>query len=334
MKRNNLIGMLAMSFILGSFGFFALGAMAQDVYPSKEITLTCNSAAGGGYDIYARMVAPYMTKYLKELSPNAKGGDVKVKNMPGASGLQAYEYVLQAKPDGYTFGDFNSGSLYAMLYGSQKIGFDPRSYTWLFSLTKTTRVFISNKKGLATWEELVAKSKKEPLTLIVPQFGTTAHLDCICAVEITKIPAKIVAMEGTADVVNAVIRGDADAALVSYDSVSTVAEAKEVNTLVSFTEEKILPWVPTIVEKGFPDCTKYMRRIGRHFMAPPNLDPERERLLVAAGRKMLADPGFIDFLIKRKSDVQPLFGKELKESVKVEIEDIDKWVPIFKKYGL
>lgn len=67
---------------------------------------------------------------------------------------------------------------------------------------------------------------------------------------------------------------------------------------------------------------------------PPNLDPERERLLVAAGRKMLADPGFIDFLIKRKSDVQPLFGKELKESVKVEIEDIDKWVPIFKKYGL
>jgi tripartite-type tricarboxylate transporter receptor subunit TctC len=141
-------------------------------------------------------------------------------------------------------------------------------------------------------------------------------------------------MEGTADVVNAVIRGDADAALVSYDSVSTICEAKEVNTLVSFTEEKILPWVPTIVEKGFPECTKYMRRIGRHYMGPPNLDPERERLLVAAGRKMLTDPGFIDFLKKRKADTQPIFGIELKEAVKVEIEDIDKWVPIFKKYGL
>jgi tripartite-type tricarboxylate transporter receptor subunit TctC len=334
MKKINFIGMLVAAFILGSFSLLALGAMAQEVYPSKDVTLVCNSAAGGGYDIFARMVAPYMTKYLKELSPNAKGGEVKIKNMPGASGLQAYENVLKAKPDGYTFGDFNSGSLYAMLYGSQKIGFDPRTYTWLFALTKTTRVFISNKKGVASWEELVAKSKKEPLTLIVPQFGTTAHLDCILAVEITKIPAKIVSMEGTADVVNAVIRGDADAALVSFDSVTTIAEAKEVNTLVSFTEEKVLPWVPTIVEKGFPDCTKYMRRVGRHYMAPPNLDAEAERLLVAAGRKMLADPKFKDFLIKRRSDVQPVFGKELKETVKVEIEDIEKWLPVYKKFGL
>ena len=334
MKKINFIGMLAAAFILGSFSLLALGAMAQEVYPSKDVTLVCNSAAGGGYDIFARMVAPYMTKYLKELSPTAKGGEVKVKNMPGASGLQAYENVLKAKPDGYTFGDFNSGSLYAMLYGSQKIGFDPRTYTWLFALTKTTRVFISNKKGVASWEELVAKSKKEPLTLIVPQFGTTAHLDCILAVEITKIPAKIVSMEGTADVVNAVIRGDADAALVSFDSVTTIAEAKEVNTLVSFTEEKVLPWVPTIVEKGFPDCTKYMRRVGRHYMAPPNLDAEAERLLVAAGRKMLADPKFKDFLIKRRSDVQPIFGRELKETVKVEIEDIEEWLPVYKKFGL
>ncbi len=334
MRRKNFIGMLVMALILGSFGLFASGSMAQEIYPSKDITLICNSAAGGGYDIFARMVAPYMTKYLKEVSPNAKGGEVKIKNMPGASGLQAYESVLKAKPDGYTFGDFNSGSLYAMLFGSQKIGFDPRTYTWLFALTKTTRVFISNKKGLASWEELVAKSKKEPLTLLVPQFGTTAHLDCILAVEITKIPAKIVSMEGTADVVNAVIRGDADAALVSFDSVTTIAETKEVNTLVSFTQEKVLPWVPTIVEKGFPECTKYMRRVGRHYMGPPNLDAEAERLLVAAGRKMLADPKFQDFLIKRKSDVQPIFGKDLKETVKAEIADIEKFLPVYKKFGL
>lgn len=335
MRRVNFMGMLAAAFIMTSFYLLPVGAMAQDVYPSKDITLICNSAPGGGFDIFARMAAPYMTKYLKELSPGAKGGDVKVKNMPGASGLQAYEYLFKdAKPDGYTYGDFNPGALYAMLYGSQKIAFDPREYSWLYSITRTVRVFISNKKGIATWEELVAKSKKGPITFLVPQFGTTAHLDCIYAVEISKIPAKIVATEGTADCVNAVIRGDADAALVSYDSVATVCEAKEVNTLVSFTQEKVLPWVPTIVEKGFPECTKYMRRVGRHYMAPPNLDAEAERLLVAAGRKMLADPKFKDFLIKRRSDVQPIFGKELKETVKVEIEDIEKWLPVYKKFGL
>jgi tripartite-type tricarboxylate transporter receptor subunit TctC len=334
MRRKNLIGILAMTLILGSLSLFGSATMAQEVYPAKDLTLICNSAAGGGYDIFARMVAPYLGKYLKELSPKAKGGEIRIKNMPGASGLQAYEAVLKAKPDGYTLGDFNSGSLYAMLYGSQKVGFDPRSYTWLFALTKTTRCLISSKKGIATWEELVARSKKEPLTLLVPQYGTTAHLDCILFVELTKLSAKIVATEGTADCVNAVIRGDADAALVSFDSVTTIAEAKEVNTLVSFTQEKVLPWVPTIVEKGFPECTKYMRRVGRHYMAPPKLDAEAERLLVAAGRKMLADPKFVDFLIKRRSDVQPIYGKELKATVETEIDDIEKFLTVYKKFGL
>jgi hypothetical protein len=32
--------------------------------------------------------------------------------------------------------------------------------------------------------------------------------------------------------------------------------------------------------------------------------------------------------------VQPVFGKELKETVKVEIEDIEKWLPVYKKFGL
>jgi tripartite-type tricarboxylate transporter receptor subunit TctC len=83
MRRENLVGMLTMALILGSFSLSGSGAMAQDVYPAKEISLICNSAAGGGFDIFARMVAPYLTKYLKELSPNSRGGEVKVKNMPG-----------------------------------------------------------------------------------------------------------------------------------------------------------------------------------------------------------------------------------------------------------
>ncbi|MFB3884934.1 MAG: Bug family tripartite tricarboxylate transporter substrate binding protein [Thermodesulfobacteriota bacterium] len=336
MNKMSFMGMVAMvSFLIFSF-LSPVEATAQEIYPSKDITLICNSAPGGGFDIFARMVAPNMTKYLKELSPGAKGGDVKVKNMAGASGLQAYEYLFRdAKPDGYTFGDFNPGALYAMLYGSQKIAFDPTEYSWLFSITRTVRVFISNKKGIATWEELIAKSKKGPITFLVPQFGTTAHLDCIYAVEISKIPAKIVATEGTADCLNAVIRGDADAALISYDSVATVCEAKEVNTLVSFTENKVLPWVPTIVEKGFPDCVKYIKRVNRMFMGPPKLDPERERLLTAAGKKLVADPGWLEFCKKRKADVeQPIFGKELKGEIKSSIEDLQKWIPVFKKYGL
>jgi tripartite-type tricarboxylate transporter receptor subunit TctC len=321
--------------ILASFSFLSTGAMAEDIYPAKDITLVCNSPAGGGFDLFARVTSKYIGKYLKELSPGAKGGLVKVTNMPGASGLQAYEYVYNAKPDGYIYGDFNTGAMYSMLFGKNKISFDPMNFTWLFSLTRVERVLITNKsKGAATWEDLVAKSKKEPLRLVVPQFGSSAHLHCIYIVELTKLPAKIVALKGTADAVSAVLRGDVDGALVSYDSVNTLCETKEVNALATFTKKRLLPFIPTIVEKGFPDVPQYVQSPGKTHIGPPKLDPKIEALLSAAAEKMMADPEFIAFTKMQKSEVDPAYGKELKRNIKDEVDNLAKWGPIFQKYGI
>lgn len=183
-------------------------AMAADVYPADDITFICHSQPGGGYDITARGMAPFLSQNLREVSPGAKGGNVKVKNMTGGAGAKACEYIFKdAKPDGYTIGDFNRGSLYNFLLGGEKLPFDVTKFTFLFSSTDVNRVLVSSTRGpIKTWEDMLASSKKEPLRWAVSTAGGSEHLDTIYVKETTGIPAKITIWGSTSATNAAIIR--------------------------------------------------------------------------------------------------------------------------------
>ena len=76
-------------FILSAFS-----ASAQNAYPSRPITLIVPFAAGGAFDVVARMTAKEVGKELNQ--------SVVVDNKPGAGGVLGGKLVGQAKPDGYT----------------------------------------------------------------------------------------------------------------------------------------------------------------------------------------------------------------------------------------
>src|SRR5271163_992165 len=69
-------------------------ARAQTDYPSRPIRLIVGFAAGGGNDIFARIVADKLSQLL--------GQSVVVENKPGAGSRLAAEYVTQQAADGYT----------------------------------------------------------------------------------------------------------------------------------------------------------------------------------------------------------------------------------------
>src|SRR3990170_4852265 len=56
--------------------------LAKDVYPAEKISWLIPYKAGGGFDLLARGISPYLTKYLREASPGAKGGDLILRNEP------------------------------------------------------------------------------------------------------------------------------------------------------------------------------------------------------------------------------------------------------------
>ena len=69
---------------------------AQDAekafYAGKTVRMIVGSGTGGGYDIFSRLIAPYLAKTL--------GTTVIVENQPGAGGLVALNRLYVAPPDG------------------------------------------------------------------------------------------------------------------------------------------------------------------------------------------------------------------------------------------
>jgi tripartite-type tricarboxylate transporter receptor subunit TctC len=97
---------------------------ARAEYPEKPVTIIVGYAAGGGTDILARTVAPYVEKYLGN---NAK---LVIKNVPGAGGQIGFTQVATAAPDGYTIGTFNQPAAAAMTL-DRKADYAMDSFTYL-----------------------------------------------------------------------------------------------------------------------------------------------------------------------------------------------------------
>ena len=79
---------------LGGAAAWPLTAHAQS-YPSRPITIIDPFAAGGSFDVIARILAARMSEILSE--------QVIVENASGAAGIIGVNRVVNAAPDGYTF---------------------------------------------------------------------------------------------------------------------------------------------------------------------------------------------------------------------------------------
>src|SRR3546814_15338497 len=87
-----------------TFGAIAAPA-AQAAYPEHPINMIVSYGPGGGTDLVARALAPYIEKYL------GKNARIVVVNRPGAGGEIGFAEVARAKPDGYTIGFLNTPNI-------------------------------------------------------------------------------------------------------------------------------------------------------------------------------------------------------------------------------
>ena len=104
-----------LAFVLAAVAAFAAASdvraqSAQEFYKDRQITMLVSTAAGGGYDTYARTLARHMTKYIPG-NPT-----IVPKNMPGADGAIAAGSLYNSTPrDGLTF-----AALFAKAYNAPK----------------------------------------------------------------------------------------------------------------------------------------------------------------------------------------------------------------------
>jgi tripartite-type tricarboxylate transporter receptor subunit TctC len=134
----------------------ALPARADEVadfYRGRQVDVIVGYGPGGGYDIYARLLARHLGRFI----PGAP--DVIVRNMPGAGSLRAVNYLYKIAPkDGATIGTFSRNMpLIGLLGGNADAQFDPRRFTWLGSSSS----FVNDAHVLIVRKDAPVKSIEE-----------------------------------------------------------------------------------------------------------------------------------------------------------------------------
>src|SRR6185503_6344699 len=121
----NCLGGLALA------AFLAVPAQADtvaDFYKGKTVTLIAGYSAGGGFDLYSRIIANYLGKYIPG-QPR-----IVVQNMPGAGSLRAASHVYNVAPkDGTVISLTRAPVMAPFLDPAASSSFDVAKFTWLGS---------------------------------------------------------------------------------------------------------------------------------------------------------------------------------------------------------
>lgn len=271
----------------------ASAAFAQ--YPEKPITVIVGYSAGGGTDVMARNVAPYVEKYLGE------GASVVVKNMPGASGQIGITEVANAKPDGYTIGTYNLPGMMARTL-DREAGYSADSFTFLANIVNDPNVIVTSKKtGIDTLEKLIAQAKSDPgaITVGMSSLGGDDHLALTKFQDKTATEFMIVPFKGSAPARTAILGGHVAAGVLNVSEVAQFASELNVLGIAQKERSEFAPDVPTMAEQGVDLVNGSMRG----FVAPKGLPADVEAKLLEAFEKASKDP---ELLAQMKATSNPV----------------------------
>lgn len=241
----------------------ACGVQAQAPWPARPVRILVPSPPGGPADLFGRLFATHCAQVL--------GGTFVVENRPGATGAVANLALARSAPDGTTL-QIGSGSTFVLTPMLQKpSGYDPvRDFAPVGTFTSYPALLLGRPDApFKDVPGLVAHAKAHPGKLNYASFGvgSLGHLanEYLCLQADIKVTH--VNYPGTAAVLQALAKGEADYGFDSYGNARPLIEAGRLVPLgfSSAQRDRRAPGIPTLAEAGF---TRFDLRIWLGFIAP------------------------------------------------------------------
>jgi len=281
-RRNVVIGAGAAASAL------ALPRMAQSApagFPNKNIQFVIPYAPGGGFDVYVRVIAPVMEKYL----PN-KVNIVPI-NVASGGGSRGVAQLYRSKPDGYTFGILNVPGMFILQQQQGAGAYDLAKFSWIGAMGEGERyvIAVGSKSPLKTFADLKALSAKRPVKLSVTGPEGTAYAATMIGTRLLNLKTQLITgYKGSADYVVAAIRGDSDAVIAAIPTTLRFVRGGTVRVLASFETKSSFPGVPDATALGQPELDNIS--VERVVAGPPGMPADIQNTLSMALGKALADP--------------------------------------------
>jgi len=302
-------------------------AQADEVagfYKGKTITMAVGTPAGGGYDIYARLLARHLGKHVPG-NPS-----IVVQNRPGAGSVIAANYVYEVAPqDGTVILAPTRTAAFAQLLGQEGTRYVATKFNWLGSLNNEVGV-------MAVWHTAPVKTVEDArkLSVIFGSASPGGDGDIYPALMNNTLGTKFKIVRGYAGsggVDLAMLRGEVHGQSNSYSALKKFApdwrQKTRVLVQLSLTKHSEMPDIPLIFDYLKPEFLKpgvteeeavklwrimlVQKAMGRPFALGPNVPPARVEALRAAFHAVLQDPEFIADAERTDNEINPVDGDEL-----------------------
>ncbi len=294
-------------------------------FPTKDITLIVTYPPGGGFDIMARLLAPYLEKTLP------KKVNVVVKNVSGAGGTVGSIEIYDAKPDGHTISLLDADTLAVAQVTGKLEKRDVRNMTWLGCVAEAPFTGLTNSAGaFKTAADLKGKTVRVAITAleVIP---APVLLKALGAANV-----KTTIYNGSVEAVDAVRRGDLDMVFSSFPTLWKSLQASEgalISLFVASDKRRPeAPNVPTVKELGV-DLPPALLGSDRMLAAPPGLPDDVLKILNDAIQKSTRDPDFIAQMVKSGYIPKACTPADAKGVTGVVVDTFDKNKDILSSTG-
>ena len=314
-------------------------------YQGKTVRIVVGNLAGDAYDLWARIFAQHMGKYIPG-NPN-----FIVQNMTGGGGLIAANYVYAvAKPDGLTLGAFGPSLYFDQLAGRKEVQFDWSKFTWIGTPEQTEFVLIMRTDTPYKSIEDIRKAAQPPKCGSTGT-GTSGYYIPKFLDENMGLKFNIVTgYPGGGEIDLAIERGE--------------LHCRNLTISTYFAREPFLTWhkngvvrpimqtprkrdarvadVPTIHELmdqyKTPETSRRLATVllapaifGRPMVATPGVPPDRVKILRDAYHTSLKDPALLEDLKKRRWEVDAISGEEMAKLAKEVVSQPPEIIERMKK---
>ncbi|MDF1594398.1 MAG: tripartite tricarboxylate transporter substrate binding protein [Desulfobacterales bacterium] len=318
----------------------AFGEDAAGFYKDKVVTFMVPYNPGGGTDAFARMMAPFLGKYLD--------ATIVVKNQPGAGGTYAYNHLYSKKPDGLTISITDSASLIlASILDDKGVDYDFRKFNWLGRLSWSRRVILIAKDSpLRTLEDLM-KADKIKIAGTGKTDATSMTLQLLF--HSLNIPPEkvstVLGYSGGKEAMMSVMQAETDMTSLTEDTSYGFTKGGLVKAYMTVDNErsKLFPETPAFYELTNPPEERDwplavfldLQRLRRGVITSPNVPADRVAFLRTAIAKSLKDQKLLDIAAKKKRLIDPLTGDEMEALIKKKVGKLsDQQIAEFRDIAL
>jgi tripartite-type tricarboxylate transporter receptor subunit TctC len=303
---------LAIGFLLGADTAHAQSP--AEFYKGKTIQLLVGFGAGGEDDVWARAISRHIGNHIP-------GNPAMVPvHAPGSGGLLVVNRLYNAAPkDGSVVGMINRGIPFEPLLGGQGTQFDPLKINYLGSPGRDTTVCaarkdaaVQNAQDLYSKELTLGGTGSGADTAIYPEF-----LAALLGMKMKVVKG----YKGSHEIHLAMERNEVQGICLAYDSLlrGNLSRQGQINILLqaAIEPDPRIKDVPLGLqqarapeERAALELFFARASMGRPFVAPAEVPPERVAVLRQALQAMLRDPAFLEDARKQNLNVVPITGEQ------------------------